>query len=858
MALSMAAPAPQASQAPLASLTLAGRLVEVRLPKGGPVRDASLAYIPHKGWNYQVGPSGEILGRWRNASYWAEIGERYQEVKPKLTESTPAWRVKVFVFTRSDILHKGADGVVEQQRLGLETRGLSDALEQIGLFKLMADGEMGGVRQAEVNVDIETEPIRFDDSKESLGQWLRDYVTPRVNGGRFESDDSVDRGPFDSIIVVHPTVDSQETILLDGGFGPPVRLSGYFRSAGEAGGLARDLKAKWDLDLALAGQRLGEPDESSPTLFSEDTWKAISNSQPFDRPRWVARKAGEPRKAGPWSSLGVSPLTRLPALPPTWTAPEGRRAIEVPSQFADFVGSSLPEGGIAEGLRTGVVFSVRSSGDVLADLGWKGKTINEVRLPTKAAPLPVEADGPIALASSINVEAERTSTGFRYTERGAARFGYASFVGSTEAPRAFTNARILKFRARSASEEPVAIHLRSGGKDRAWTFGADLPKLGAEWTDYTIDLGPDAVGVLALGPPEAIANRNQIDAIVVEVEGVQFSNAGTPSPAVAAITPSAGGEHRSRALYAASQAGSPVTEDLAKLLKDPNATVQLNAVVAVSQAPRAADLPTLKALGSNVNVWVAAKAIEGMERLKSPEAQAALREVALQCPFDANRALAARALAPGGDIAPISQLFAAKSWWARASAAQTLSRYGGGQNQVILMAFLLDNDPLVRLQVVRGADSENELVLRRLLWASVNDPSDAVRGASLVRLLASKDAKARTEALRGVRDESRQVRAVVVQTLPSTEDARNTLRIAVTDEEPAIKASALLGFAKLPGPVDPAEVSTAFNDPIPVVQRALLDLVKAKNLAIDRATQARLRASTDPETAKLAREIFPE
>jgi HEAT repeat protein len=184
-------------------------------------------------------------------------------------------------------------------------------------------------------------------------------------------------------------------------------------------------------------------------------------------------------------------------------------------------------------------------------------------------------------------------------------------------------------------------------------------------------------------------------------------------------------------------------------------------------------------------------------------------------------------------LGPLSSLMVAKSWEARVAAANAIALNGGPLAQTLLSAFADQPEPEVRLTVVRILDPMNEGSAKRLLYASVNDPSDAVRAEACERLLANptylKDAH------RGVQDDSRWVRIRVLNYLeghPRKED-RPALRQAVTSSDWQVRLAALKAFLTAPDAVDAAELGEAVTkDSNPLIQAAIKDLIEKKGLKL--------------------------
>ena len=147
---------------------------------------------------------------------------------------------------------------------------------------------------------------------------------------------------------------------------------------------------------------------------------------------------------------------------------------------------------------------------------------------------------------------------------------------------------------------------------------------------------------------------------------------------------------------------------------------------------------------------------------------------------------------------------------------------------------MTEPDPVVKAEIARRADTDIDLVARRMLFVAVNDPSEVVRASAYARLIDAKDAGIQAEALKGVKDDSPSIRIYLLDVMRqrAKEHYRAALRSAVVDSDPRVRAMALRAFATQPGPVDPDEVRNAFSDPDPIVKKALEELAKAKGFPV--------------------------
>jgi HEAT repeat protein len=827
--LALASVAPQVSDDLIDTLTLAGRKVEVRVPRAA--QGGVPAHIVWQGMKYAVLPSGQVARAFREDDPWREAVRKYRLAQARMDSSSAVWRVKAILLSRADTVEPMPNGLVRQIRVGLETQGIQGSLQRLGLLKVLLEGMAGGALRVEIDAEIEDEPVRFGEGVGGFAGEMDRMVRARTNQGEFAAEDKVDRGPWDQIVVFHP-------LPVDLGRKANVVPHAFFlhpwagQAAEQLADASRSLMAE---QLRRAGYPSGIQASRLGDNLVEADWKRLGVRKPLDRAQFLRIAGTASKTPKPFRAEITDPRAELPvsAAP----AAEGRRVIAVPVQFASFYLAHLPESArprmdmlTPEGeLR----LEIAATDNVLADLGWEGKIVPGT---APAAPLPTD-----------NVAWTREGDAWRYVEEGAVRYGKAPLTLPGEG-------RFLTFRARSSGREPLAIHVRS----RSGTIReVPLPPLASEWQPVTVDLGSEEVAEAWIGPPSDVFVRTQVEAVVAEFQGIAVSAAGQPTSVPGAPAANPDGTVEEKLAFLVARIGQPVDDTLVRLARDGNAKVQLNAIRLLSRSPRATDIDTLAQLAANVNYWVARYALDGLANLGTSEARRALLAAAASGPMEANRGYAASLLDPKGADSGvptlISRLFAARSWRAREDAVRALGKFGTPQSQVILISFLLDPEPLVRLAVVESADPKNELVARRLQWTAVNDSSDEVRAQTLIKLVRSGIPSLEEEGRRGVRDESRYVRLQVLAELEG-EASRGAFRLAVADADPEIRALALAKFRAL-GEVSAAEIETALNDPHPMVQRELIELLTARPALRTDAVLARLRASVDPDVARRAKDL---
>jgi HEAT repeat protein len=468
-----------------------------------------------------------------------------------------------------------------------------------------------------------------------------------------------------------------------------------------------------------------------------------------------------------------------------------------------------------------------------------------------------------------------TSTGV--VARGGARL---SALKIFEAP-------IVSFKAKSATREPMALNLmgskgpigsillkghRPGQEDLLLAphdpAGARL-EAGTEWTSFTLDLrqvpGWEGAEELHMGTPLSVGRfeKGPPEHSILEITDLAFS-APTSEGVLTLKAPSSMADEAAlrEAVKKARSEEALSTEDWAKLSQwaaTGSSREKLSVLCAflVRKDPKA--VPLLLAAATSASIVDAFAATRALAAQGSPEGRAALSEVLQKGPFDINRRFAAEVLP---DVAPIdlpmlNMMMLQRAWRGRLAAVEAISRLKTRDAQVILttsLAFEAEPNPLVRLAIANSLDSTFELAARRLLVSGLNDPSNWVRAASLVRLLDSPFETIRQEAARGVRDDAPPVRMALLEAMKAKPSAgfRSALRLAVTDGVPEVRAAAIDALAVQEGPIQSQEVENTFTDSSAPVQLSLVRAAVKGKISLPPAVRDALKASAHPEVRTAA------
>ena len=786
------------------TVKLAGRDVAIVFPKAPTDTVPSDDYLDWHGWGFL--PAGKrVAGQVMVPTSWPAVEADYAKVTS--VEKPIAWHTKIILYRQMDILESRPDGSVYERRSSLEDSQIKESLEAIARFiqlvKVLSSGRIAIVP----DVVIENEPIALESSSEgaSLNNVVADYCDAKINKGSFDADDKVFRGPYQTVLSLEPALQgpmevgpSSEIIHVPLISAPSSELVGQldieiYRAwlSSFADRSASNLNSYRD-DIFLPGETAGE--FGSPGMFApEDSWADVADMSPL-------------------SADMIAKRIRPKASEVRWTP---KVAGATPSFHTPNVTASL-----------------------LAD-------------PDRGSVL-------------------------RYSERGLFRSGA---LVSPAAHISITEAKYLSFWVRSNSHEPLAINL---GETHV-AIGRNAPTLlrsegvvetsfkpDGTWQRIVVDLSKTnlkEISQIEIGPTESdiFAERQQMGPIVYDFDKFELLKTldpGVTETQATPITPDFDSrEPQARILALQGYAKNPTPEakpQAFKLLSDLDDNVRLNAVMMIG---RLKDLEAEQGLTSaavSLDSRIDEAALNALATLGTDSAWMTIRHALLAGTTDLSRITAARILGAKKDpslAGPISVLMAQRSWQVRKAAAEAISQIPGKEASIILMTFLNDLDPSVRLAVTKGADVSEEYVCNKLLYSQVNDVSDAVRAWSSLRLINSPIASFKAEGYKGVRDDSRGVRIEILQELAKnpSEAHRQALRIAVADSDPGVRAAALDAFAKMPGDISNDEIANTLHDKHPWVQKALVELALAKKMSLPKETVMELQSSVDENVAKEAK-----
>lgn len=803
------------SQGPASGQSILGRTVELSLPAAvpDPARDAVLNW---DGFKYAAQGARKWPARQASVGDWSALKPIFDDARSHMSPSTPVWRCHIVVADRCGILDRRADGLVRNRRSSIDSSEFDAISQSIVRFQAMVESASGGAIRAALDVVEENDFLHGATGSEAPpfgAAYWRDYLEPRVNGGSFEADDKVFRGPFSSVFVIHPALAGSSSVAFAVNGLPATAIPYRFfdPGSGEAG-LPIELYRGWVSHVRQWATRKGfkVPEGSGlPDGLNSDVWASLSDAKPATGAQYVANSA-IPLRAS------IDKIATLPLIRPSATTANASLTI-VPDD------------------ERGNVMEFASKGNALSGAASlpQGDAWNLAAKPFLKFSVKTTSREPISI---VAVDPAGTELG-------------DVVVGNDPGPTADGLA---------ATGHVVGTSVANDGK---WhTVVVDLRKLSPP--QDAVIAGFD-VRVFPRAAFFASAQAQPVEAKFAEFEALAGLPQGMQEDAVAPPSPNALSESIEDRELAILKIGSDATPeqivDLARLLKDPSNDVRLNAAVKLQTVKAPTVVPDLIEAGISIDDEVGNASLRALAYQDTDAAWTAVRHAVDVAPAASERQTAMELVSAkrGAQVGIASLLLTSRSWQARRAAIVAIGSIPGATAQNVLSGFFELVDPAVRLAAVTAADPNDGHIVRALMRAAVNDASDSMRAASYAKLLEAKAPETRGEGLKGVRDDSRWVRLKVTEWLlaHAEESNRPALRLAVTDSDAEVRAAALRAFAAIQGPVSLDEIGPASIDPHPVVQAALIDLAVAKRLALGADALKSLKSSVDPAIAKRAESL---
>jgi HEAT repeat protein len=795
----------QATQVPQGTISVGGKQIALRLTQSKPV-EIPEGYLDWSGFGFLGGSKGVAFQPYVTVDDWTSVA--------KLRDTAPAtgavpWRARIVVFTRIQQVGKNPEGITLVNRDTLSDTELQGVLESIARATAIINAEFAGQIDFQPEVTVERDPISSS-AEDGLGaEFATRYFAPRINGGAYEAEDKVFRGPFQSGFYVVPGYSIVPLPLTRVNDTPIQGLSlGHLPSRGDA--------ADWQFNPGSLEQefRVGLRAQMQARLRAQGFATPTDQNDPTAGGAQAAAMLDEPT-----AEILIPRLSQKAALAPVGSP--------------NFVMPLVPTWQAA-GMDAAVV-----------DDSTAGKVL-------------------------------------KITEKASARSGGIALpVPAGNAPLAdLDTTGTLSFSARSISKDPIAVRVVGSNGASFWlSLGYDLPlatpnkvvvaqvpfEHDGQWHSVAVDLKPFAsvAGFTSVKGLCIEPTPNALSAEPLEVgTGEYFFNSFKFSadagqallpPLTASFTSP---EPLARAMAAAQATSS--SPELIALLKDESAQARVNASEAFLRFKDPTAEEALGVAAGDFAMAVESNAIQALGMLGTDTALAKVRQTLRFSLSEPGRAAAAKVLGKTGEnkySGDILLLFTSPSWQTRIAALDAISLLPTVDSK-FRIGFLRNEDPAVRVHVLELADLKSPDYLSAIAWHAVNDASDLVRATAYTKLIETKDPKYVPQGLKGVRDDSVYVRKVVLDYIAKhpDESAKPALLQGVADRSPGVRAAALHALATYPGTVTSEEIANTLSDQQPAVQIALVQLAKAKGIALTPATLDQIKSSPDPAVAKAAAE----
>ncbi|MDQ2987159.1 MAG: hypothetical protein M3R13_10660 [Armatimonadota bacterium] len=319
-----------------------------------------------------------------------------------------------------------------------------------------------------------------------------------------------------------------------------------------------------------------------------------------------------------------------------------------------------------------------------------------------------------------------------------------------------------------------------------------------------------------------------------------------------------------RALGAAKAQGTP--EELAGLramLRDVDNVARLNAAAAFARIKDPEAIPALIEVGKMERVpYPAMMFVRALAFQDTPETWAAVQAIVRQGRAEElSLAEAARLMGEKKDpkfVESLSILITAKSWMARREGALGMAAIPTDPGAQMLMTFLLEVDPMVRLAVGQVARVDIDPVGRRMEWGSINDLSSVVRAYNYAALTRSVDPLLRSRGYAGLKETDTDIRRIIAEQLelnPHESHVSHLLGL-LSDASPEVRAAAVTSLFRMPGARTFSEMSVIAGENYDAVLYPLLDAARAGKIELPRAMLERLSTHRNPLIRDTVKELI--
>lgn len=319
-----------------------------------------------------------------------------------------------------------------------------------------------------------------------------------------------------------------------------------------------------------------------------------------------------------------------------------------------------------------------------------------------------------------------------------------------------------------------------------------------------------------------------------------------------------------RALGAARAQGNPQElTALRGLLKDTDNVVRLNAAAAFTRIKDAETIPILVEAGKMDRIpYPAVMLVRALAYQDTPETWEAIQAIIRQGRGEEmSVSEAARVMGAKQDpkyIEGLSILLTSRSWMTRRDGVFGLAQIPADPAALMMMTYLMEVDPMVRLAVAQNARVDVDPVGKRMEWGSINDRSSMVRAYDYVALTKSADPLVRSRGYAGIREEDVDIRRIITASLRTNalESHVTPLLSLLSDPSPEVRAEAVESIFSMPGQRTFSEISVLAGENQDQVLYPLLEAARAKKVELPRSMLERLSGHRNPLIRDSVKELI--
>lgn len=274
----------------------------------------STEFLTWRGWKYLNGAGAGPARIYQGAGNFGPLAGA------KSDPDAVTLRVKIYVFRSVERLGRDAAGILRADRETIEDNQFAEVQNAIQRLALHVASVSGGKARLVPEVAIETETMRGMPSGPAISNdwfgeaFLQRYLRPRLNGGGYEAEDKVFRGPYQSVICLFPAITQRGEATVVHGI-PVNALSIESPQRIYASG---DLDSRLRTAVASAARvRSMRHGFAEPAADSQTDWAEVANlgeetgadmAAHLGKPAPIGPELGAPAPSAPtWRSASAEP-----------------------------------------------------------------------------------------------------------------------------------------------------------------------------------------------------------------------------------------------------------------------------------------------------------------------------------------------------------------------------------------------------------------------------------------------------------------------------------------------------------------------------------------------------------------------